>query len=134
MYEPLKDFMVKLASDVNVLTDFIKDPEKVIEGEALSEEERNILRSGNPARIFEALSEPAVLSPSPAPAPQSQPPTPQYLQPATAASWPQQAGAWFQPQPCIWPAAYAAYAFPAAIQPSPWPQGAYSFGMPWGGR
>ncbi|HKO58216.1 MAG TPA: hypothetical protein VJ276_20290 [Thermoanaerobaculia bacterium] len=128
MHEHLKDFMVKLASDVDALTEFISDAQTVIGQSDLSDEERNILRSGDQDRIYQAISEPQA---QPAPA-QPQPPAPAPQQfPQPAASWPQQAPGWGAPQPAGWPAAYAHYAIPATGQQPSWPHVAYAIRVPW---
>jgi hypothetical protein len=65
----LKQFMVGLASDVGKLTDFMLDQKKAFEEAGLSEEQQQILLSGDQARIYAALKD----FPLPPPAPASPP-------------------------------------------------------------
>lgn len=77
MSEPLRAFMVRLASDPERLSAFIADPERAMNEAGLSDEERQLVRSGDQNRLYAALaSRPAVhaaASAPPAPAPADPP-------------------------------------------------------------
>src|SRR5689334_14258486 len=70
MSEALKQFMVKLASDIDGLSKFIANPQEVATEAGLSQEDRDILFSGDQNRIYGAL---AGIEP---PKPQEAAPTP----------------------------------------------------------
>lgn len=70
----LKQFMVGLASDVGKLTDFMLDQKKAFEDAGLSEEQQQILLSGDQSRIYAALKD-YPLPPPAAPSPPAQMPT-----------------------------------------------------------
>jgi len=66
MSEPLRSFMVRLAVDPERLSAFIDDPDRAMADWGLSLEERELVRSGDQDRLFEALSRsarPAMLHP-----------------------------------------------------------------------
>ena len=73
----LKRFMVGLASDVGKLTAFMLDQKKAFEEAGLSEEQQQILLSGDQGRIYAALKDLPVppAAPAAAPAPPAQMPT-----------------------------------------------------------
>lgn len=55
MSQALKDYMVTLAMDLDALTRFIDDPEKAVRAAKLGQEDREVLLSGDQARIFGAI-------------------------------------------------------------------------------
>jgi len=69
MYEKLKQFMVRLATDVELLSRFIADAPGTARAEGLSGEEIDILLSGDQNRIYFGLVPNAPSVPLPAPHP-----------------------------------------------------------------
>jgi hypothetical protein len=69
----LKRFMVGLASDVGKLTDFMLDQKKAFQEAGLSEEQQQILLSGDQGRIYAALKDLPVPPAAPAPPPAQMP-------------------------------------------------------------
>src|SRR5436853_3992952 len=91
MSEALKQFMVNLASDIGGLSKFIANPQAVATEAGLSQEDRDILFSGDQNRIYAALAgieppKPQETPPAPAPAAAEGQPAPatQYV----AGQWP----------------------------------------------
>ena len=58
MPQDLKSFMVRLATDLDSLTQFITDPQRATEGSGLSAESRAILFSADQGRIYAAVANP----------------------------------------------------------------------------
>jgi hypothetical protein len=71
--EGLKRFMVGLASDVGKLTDFMLDQKKAFRDAGLSDEQQQILLSGDQTRIYAALKDLPLPPPAPPPPPAQMP-------------------------------------------------------------
>src|SRR5712671_6854139 len=107
MSDDLKRFMVSLASDVDALTNFMRDPRAAMDHGGLLPEEQDIILSGDQGRIYATIKGLPLPPPADAPAPTAQ------LQPAPAA----------QPQPMPYgsPAGQPIYGYGAPQ----WPPGYY---------
>lgn len=76
MSEPLRAFMVRLATDPERLAAFIDDADAAMADAGLSAEERELVRSGDQDRLYEALADRRG-TPRPArPTGAAEPPTP----------------------------------------------------------
>jgi len=67
--EDIKRYMVKLASDVEALTDFMRDPRTMMDRAGLLPEEQDILLSGDQGRIYATLKGLPLPPAAPAPSP-----------------------------------------------------------------
>jgi hypothetical protein len=52
----LKDYLVRLATNVDDLSDFVSDPHKASEKAGLSSQDQEVLFSGNQSLIYAALT------------------------------------------------------------------------------
>lgn len=118
MTEQLKNYMVELATNVDRLAEFMRDPKTALESSGLDEADRATLASGDQGRIYSALKD--------LPTPPAAPPTPPPQLPMVVASQypygvPGQAAAAGQssaPQGAVPQGQYP--------QAAPWPAGSYA--------
>jgi hypothetical protein len=131
MSEALKQFMVNLASDIGGLSRFIANPQTVATEAGLSQEDRDILFSGDQNRIYAALAgiePPKPQETPPAPAEAAAEGQPSAATPVVAGQWPGVivyvyppliTAAMPQEQSAAWPQFYPTYGWgqvnPAAL-------------------
>src|SRR5712672_2775928 len=73
MSDDLKRFMVSLASDVDALTNFMRDPRAAMDHGGLLPEEQDIILSGDQGRIYATIKGLPLPPPAEAPAPPQMP-------------------------------------------------------------
>jgi hypothetical protein len=78
MTKQLKEYMTELASNVDRLTDFVRDPLEALKNSDLSEADQALLQSGDQGRIYSALRN--------LPTPPASPPTPAPQLPTVVAA------------------------------------------------
>jgi hypothetical protein len=122
--EGLKKFMVALASDVGKLTAFMVDQNKAFDEAGLSQEQRELLLSGDQSRIYAALKDlplpPAAAASAPAQMPTVVAALNYQGQGASAASPLPQAGAAHAAQPAQNPGQLPSYYVLQPAQPGQW--------------